>query len=118
MVIQYINTKNNLASDRLSRVHVGDSFTINKMVVRAIEQAFGKIYCDRFATDANKVCRRFNSFFYEPNCAGVDAFAQNDWEAGLNWVHPPLSLIDKVLLFLRSNAPTATCLILVPKWQA
>ena len=53
--------------------------------------AFGKIYADRFATAANKVVPHFNSYFYEPGCSGMDAFAQKDWGEGINFVNPPLS---------------------------
>ncbi len=97
---------------------VGDSFTINPNVISTLESAFGPIYCDRFSTAANAVCSSFNTYFYEPGTSGVDAFAQNDWTQGLNWVHPPLCLIDRVLLSLLECAPTAQCLILVPLWRA
>jgi hypothetical protein len=64
-----------VAADTLSRVNLGDCFTINPVVIKAIEDVFGKIYCDRFATATNKVVQRFNSYFFEPGCAGIDAFS-------------------------------------------
>jgi hypothetical protein len=83
-----------------------------------LQQQFGRIFCDRFATSTNKVINNFNSYFYEPQTAGVDAFAQGNWLEGLNWVHPPISIIDKTVKFLECEQPHAKCLVLVPKWIA
>ena len=73
---------------------------------------------DRFATAANRVCPRFNSYFTEPGCEGTDAFAQHNWNDELNFVNPPLSQIGRVVCFLREQFPHARVLFLAPSWRA
>ena len=42
---------------------------------RELECVFGKLDIDRFATYANKLLPRFNSYFLEQDSIGIDAFA-------------------------------------------
>ena len=80
LLLQYINTKNNKAADRLSRVPLGSTYTINPCIVQAAAALFVSVDVDRFATSLNTVCTTFNSYFFKPGCAGIDAFAQSNWE--------------------------------------
>ena len=66
----------------------------------------------------NTVTTRFNSYFYEPGCTGTDAFAQLDWDKGLNFVNPPLSLMARVVYFLRELGPNAKTLVIAPHWTS
>lgn len=55
---------------------------------------------DRFACSANTLLPVFNSYFYEPKTAGVDAFAQQDYYHHVNFLHAPLSIMGKLTLFI------------------
>lgn len=57
---------------------------------------------DRFACNANAVLPLYNSYFYEPTSYGIDAFAQIDYGDHVNFMHPPLSVMGRVTLFIES----------------
>lgn len=115
---QFITSKDNACADALSRVHLDDYYRVSKNYISAIERAFGSLDCDRFATENNRVCDNFNSLFIEPHSGGVDAFAQEDWNDKLNWVNPPVVIINKVVSFLEASYPSARVLLLTPCWPA
>ena len=50
-----------------------------------------------------------------PCSAGVDAFCV-DWKQYLCWIVPPLSLVAKTILYLKSCK--AKCTLIVPKWES
>ena len=84
-------------ADGLSRVALDDHITTNPEVIYLLEQAFEKITIDRFATDTNKVCERYNSFYLESSAWGVDAFAQRDYDINVNFLFPPISLVGRTM---------------------
>jgi hypothetical protein len=55
---------------------------------------------DRFATAANALTKLYNTFYYEYGTAGIDAFAQKDWNNYINFVNPPFSVIGRLINFL------------------
>jgi hypothetical protein len=71
---------------------------------------------DRFATYANKLLDRFNSYFLEPFTEGVDAFAQHNWEYEYNYCNPPFALLGRLTNFLIYEVPNAQCLCIIPFW--
>lgn len=77
----------------------------------------GGLDIDRFATAQNKVLPKFNSYFMETGCMGIDAFAQTDWMTLRNFCNPPISQLNKLLTFIKRNYPRAPCVIITPKWQ-
>ena len=54
---------------------VGDCYQLNPELFRYLEQCFGYIDVDRFATYKNILLPVFNSFFMEKHTSGIDAFA-------------------------------------------
>ena len=53
---------------------------------------------DRFACQANTLLPKYNSLFLDEYTTGVDAFAQKDWLEHTNFVHPPVSIMPRVLM--------------------
>ena len=90
-MIQWISTKDNIPADELSRVNLGDHHQLNKEVFQLIAKTVGGLDVDRFATARNTLLPRFNSYFMESGCEGVDAFAQTDWLTAKNYCNPPFS---------------------------
>ena len=76
----------------------------------------GGLDIDRFATAANTLLPRFNSYFAEQGSCGTDAFAQNDWAQLRNFCNPPFSQLPRLLQYLSNTAPTAICVVIAPKW--
>jgi hypothetical protein len=103
-------------ADPLTRVNLGDAFQFNREVFNALEVAVNGFDIDRFATARNTLLPTFNSYFLEPGCAGVDAFAQADWESTVSYCHPPIGVLPKLANFLLDVHPTARAVVIAPKW--
>ena len=75
LIPQWISSKSNAAADWLSRVNMSDNCRVRPAVIQALKHHFRPIYIDYFATVANAICQRFNSYFAELGCKAPDAFA-------------------------------------------
>lgn len=75
LVAAHIKGEDNSVSDKLSRIDVGDQFQFNTYIFEDICSYLEYPTIDRFATAANTLSHLFNSYFFEPNTAGIDAFA-------------------------------------------
>lgn len=118
IIIQWISTKDNIPADTLSRENLGDAFQLNPITFRDIDMAVGGCTVDRFATAMNTLLPTFNSYFKEDNCAGVDAFAQTDWQHHTNYCNPPFSQIARLVKFIRTFEPRLPrCVIIAPCWK-
>ena len=56
---------------------------------------------------------RFNSRFWNPGCEDVDSFTV-DWGTDNNWVVPPISIVSRVILFMKQRRARGT--VVCPKW--
>jgi hypothetical protein len=75
LVAAHIKGEDNYVSDKLSRIDVGDQFQFGELIWDDFCAHMEYPTIDRFATAYNTLLPRFNSYFYEPNTAGIDAFA-------------------------------------------
>ena len=91
LIPQWIPSKSNVATDWLSRVNMSDNCHVQPTLIQALEHHFGPIEIDHFAMAANAICKQFNCYFAELGCKVPDAFGQSNWNACLNFLHPPLS---------------------------
>jgi hypothetical protein len=58
----------------------------------------------------------FNSYFYEPRTAGIDAFAQINWNDHVNYCNPPFAVMGRFVNFMIYYYPTAKYIIVTPWW--
>ena len=107
LVAQHIKGVDNIVSETISRLDIGDCFQFNIHLLNDISQYVGFPTIDRFATNANKITWRFNSYFAEENSEGIDAFAQCNWDAELNFCYPPFNQICRLLNFIMYSHPHA-----------
>ena len=75
IIAEYLPGPRNVGADTLSRVTLDDQWRVSDALIRQLTTAYGNITIDRFATNSNTVCDRFNSYFIEPLSTGIDAFA-------------------------------------------
>ena len=113
MWIEWIPRRHNALADALSKFHDSDDWMLNTRYFRIIDKLWGPHTFDRFASANNKQCGKFNSRFWCPGSAGVNALAY-DWVGENNWVQPPFALIGKVLLHMKACKAVGT--IIVPRW--
>ena len=113
MWIEWIPRRHNALADALSKFHDSDDWMLNSRYFRILDKLWGPHTFDRFASANNKQCGKFNSRFWCPGSAGVNALAY-DWVGENNWVNPPFALIGKVLLHMKACKAVGT--IIVPRW--
>lgn len=106
----------NQAADALSHFHDASDWSLHPSIFHALHRAWGPFSIDRFASHTNRLLPRFNSFFWCPDSAGVNALHQTDWHLHFNWCHPPYSQIPQLLsLLIRTQAQAA---VLLPFWPS
>ena len=111
--IEWIPRKDNVLADALSKFYDSDDWMLNSKYFRILDKLWGPHTFDRFASATNKHCMQFNSRFWCPGSAGVNALAY-DWVGENNWVNPPFALIGKVLLHMKACKAVGT--VIVPWW--
>ena len=75
----------------------------------------GRYTVDRFATDYNTKCSRFNSKYWCRGTEAIDAFTQN-WTRECNWVVPPPNLISRAIRKFCDDKAEGT--LVVPLWTS
>ena len=118
LVAEHVSGERNVVADHLSRVDVGDAFQLNQFVFADLQRTIGPCTIDRFATMANALLPVFNSYFLELGSSGVDAFAQTNWHAHVNFCYPPLAILGRLVNFLLHDVPSARCLVIAPVWRS
>jgi hypothetical protein len=112
--------QNGLA-DKLSRLIDSADWKLNEEVFTELDQEWGPITIDRFASAMNCMVERFNSMAADPRAEAIDALSQ-DWkwhprtgEREVNWANPPFHKLDEVVqLILRQRADT---ILITPAWK-
>lgn len=97
LILEFIPGVHNIAADNLSRWFRSDPFgyQINPIAFNTIQQQWGPLSIDLFASDANRLLPRFFSWGYSEEAEGIDALRQS-WPAQA-FAHPPFALIARVL---------------------
>ena len=112
---EWIKRSNNKMADALSRTTDSDDWQIQSWVFEYLDKAWGPHSIDRFASNLNTHCRRFNSRWWCPGTEGIDAFSQ-DWSNDCNWLVPPPRLILRALMKMQKDKAIGT--IVVPLWKS
>ena len=112
---QWIPREENIESDELSKYNDTDDWGIDFHSFNYLNKKYGPYSIDRFASNRNNKTKKFNSKFYCPNSAAVDAFTV-DWSGENNWICPPISIIGSVLRHMRLCKCKGT--LLIPVWKS
>ena len=105
----------NQKADQMSHWRDQDNWELAISTVELLRQVFGPWDVDQFADQHNAKAPVFNSLFYTPGTAAVDAFSQ-DWGHVMNLLVPPLYLVMRVLQHLIKDQ--AQGILVVPRWEA
>lgn len=113
---QHLPGKENLMADFLSR-HLRDrtDWILNGDIFRAINQRWGPLEVDLFATRFSTQLGQFCSWRADPEAWATDAFTQH-WAALRAFAHPPWCLISRVLM--KTQMEGATIVLITPFWKA
>jgi len=113
---KYIRSADNWWADHLSRAQDAGDWRLDSTVFRRLDRDWGPHTVDRFATANNTQLLRYNSAWADPGSEGLDAFAQNNWDAELNYCNPPWELLDRLAHLLVDTGAPAT--VIAPHWPA
>ena len=102
-------------ADRLSRLSPLYEWSLRPRVFQFLDRMWGPHQIDRFASATNAQLPVFNTRYWEPGSAGVDALAQN-WQGVNNYINPPFRLLDVIVEKLSSSRAPAT--IIAPFWPS
>ena len=87
-------------------------------LVQFVDSSWGPHTVDHFASFYNAQVPRFNSRFWNPESAVVEAFTQ-DWSRDNNWLCPPVPLI---IIIVRAIRYLIACKrvgsLIIPEWPS
>ena len=105
----------NERADYLSRIEDPDDWGISDLVFNIVESLWGPHEIDWFVSDDNFKLTIFYSRYWNVYSTGVDAFTV-DWR-GINGLFvPPISLIPRVLVYMRQCGAVGT--LILPYWPS
>ena len=104
----------NADADKLSKyTDVGD-WQITPIFFTFLNSKWGPFTIDRFASSQNRKLPRFNSKFFCPESAAVNAFLQN-WECENNLLVPPAEDILRLVRYISGRRVRGT--LVIPFWE-
>ena len=113
--VKWIPRDQNTVADGISKVCDFDDYSVSPQLFAYLDCIWGPFTCDRFSCYYNALVSNYNSRFFQPSTAGVDAFAQ-DWRFHNNWLHPPIHLIPRVIRFLENQ--NSEGVLVLPYWPS
>lgn len=115
LIAEWIPRELNGRADYLSRCFDCDDWEINNHVFIHLDQKWGPHTVDRFSTNYNNKCHRFNSRWWVPEADAVNAFDQY-WARDCNWLVPPPRLVSLCVTKLVEENANGT--LVVPEWKS
>ena len=98
----WVGREYNKEVDKISKTIDFDDWCTTQHLINILEQHWGKISIDRFASDINLKSKRFNSRYLCPETEGINAFSF-DWSNEVNLLVSPTYLIQRAIKhFLKS----------------
>ena len=106
----------NETADLLSKFYDREDYTCSDQFYYFLQKEFDiKCNYDRFASNLNSKCFRFNSLTSCIGTSGVDCF-QYPWGSPfINWLFPPPRLVLRCINHLKESSGIG--LLLVPEWK-
>ena len=114
LMAEWVPREDNTVADALSKCADTNDFTIPAAVFDSLNNLWGPFEVDLFAGHANHFVSKFFSRHYSPDCAAINAFAQ-EWGSSC-WAHPPYALVSQVLRHA-ADCGAGMCLV-CPYWPS
>ena len=115
LIPEWVPREANERADYLSRNFDCDDWEIDHSVFSLLDKAWGPHTVDRFSSNYNNKCVRFNSRWWVQEAEAVNAFDQC-WSGECNWLVPPPRLISLCLQKLHNDKAKGT--LVVPDWHS
>jgi hypothetical protein len=112
---EWISRDKNEEADILSRFRDAADWSLNPALFQQLEGRWGPHSIDRFATQYNNHCKRFNARYFDSKAEAMDAFTQ-DWSKDNNYANPDWNDISKVIEHARKCKAQLT--LVFPDWPS
>ena len=94
----WVGREHNKEADKIFKtIDFNDWYTTQRLI-NILEQRWGKISIDRFASDINRKSKRFNSGYLCLETEGINAFSF-DWSNEANRLVPPTYFIPRAIKY-------------------
>ena len=114
LIADHIPGKENTIADSESRVFKDRwDWKLNPELFRIIQQKFGPLEKDLFATRLSTQLPRFFSWRPDPEAEAIDAFKQS-WK-GVNYANPPWAVLPRVLTQVKIQR--VSLILIAPVWK-
>ena len=101
----------NKEADKISKTIDFDDWYTTQHLINILEQRWGEISIDKFASDINRKSKRFNSIYLRTETESINAFSF-DWSNEVNLLVPPTYLIPRAIKhFVKSITKSKAILI-------
>ena len=100
LIPEWTQRELNKFADYCSRIKDTDGWAIDRGTFDFIDSQFGRFTVDRFADDRNAKLSVFNSLYYCPGTAHVNAFTA-EWRGEYNYLCPLISKMGSTIKHLR-----------------
>jgi len=115
LYIEWIPREMNTQADFISKIRDCDDWQITCDLFHELDQLWGPHTLDCFASFYNAKTSRFFSRFWNPGCAGVDAF-YHSWQGENCLIVPPVNIVTQVLNYMNTQNTVGT--LIVPAWPS
>ena len=113
--MEWIPRSENERADYASKIVDYDDWGISDEIFNLIQEKFGALQTDWFASEYNAKLKRFYSRFWNPSCTGVDAFSEN-WGNEYGLFVPPITIIHRVIK--KMIVDRACGVLVIPCWKS
>ena len=115
LIAEWVPRTQNELADYLSKLVDVDDWQVHPRLFEELDDVWGPHTLDCFASLRTKQIEKFCSRWWNPGCAGIDAFTM-DWSCERVWLVPPLYLIGQVVDMLVISKCHGT--LVVPEWPS
>ena len=113
----WVGREYNKEADKISKTVDFDDWYTTQRLINILEQRWGKISIDRFASDINRKSKRFNSRYLCPEAEGINAFSL-DWSKEANLLVPPTYLIPRAIKHFLKSFTESKAILICPYWPS
>ena len=111
----WVGREYNKEADKIS-IDSDDWYTTQHLI-NILEQRWGKISNDRFASDINRKSKRFNSRYLCPETEGISTFLF-DWSNEANLLVPRTYLIPRAIKHFLKSLTKSKVILICPYWSS
>ena len=113
----WVGREYNKEADKIFRTIDFDDWYTTQRLINILEQRWGKISIDRFASDVNRKSKRFNSRYLCPETEGINTFSFG-WSDQANLLVPPTYLIPRAIKHFLKSLTKSKAILICPYWPS